>query len=222
MTTISTTTEPGGRELAAATPSTNATVRIDIEIETLGSDAPAPAELIPLFHQLIHEQVLDDLLIDVADYSHVPEGPGLVLVGHDAVYHYRDRAGGPPGRRSLVYSRRRESWRPVEPPSPRARLRAALRNTPAAAHALEQRLGERLRWDTRSLEVTFNDRLTAPHAQATRLAWRPEVESRVAATFADGRPRVVDRGEDPRERVGFRVDGSAWVEPLEAVLGRLE
>jgi hypothetical protein len=231
MNTISTTTRPSGAtasgalSLPGAARSAAATVRIDVELATLGSEAPAPRELIPLFHELVREQGLDDLLIDVADYSHVPEGPGLVLVGHDAVISYRDRIGGPAGQRSLLYSRRRESWRAVEPGSatgvPAARLRAALRSTLAVAALLEQRLGERMRWDTRSFDVLLNDRLHAPNADAARLAWRPEVEALAARLFPEAQPRVVDRGEDPREQAGFRIEGSAWAEPLEAVLGRL-
>jgi len=213
----------------AVTPAPASTVRVDVEIATLGdARAPepwAPADLIPLFHQLIREQALDDLLIDVADYSHVPEGPGLVLVGHDAILSYGERPGDAAGERvsraRLVYSRRRESWRAVEPATPAARLRAALRNTLAAARMLEQRLGERMRWDTRAFEVTLNDRLNAPHADATRLAWRSEVEALAAASYPESRPRVVDRGEDRRARVGFRVEGSAWVEPVDALLARL-
>ncbi|HVS66368.1 MAG TPA: hypothetical protein VMT85_23015 [Thermoanaerobaculia bacterium] len=221
MTTTSITAGPAGREASEAARSAASTVRLDVEIATLGSEAYAPGELIPLFHELIREQALDDLLIDVADYSHVPEGPGLVLIGHDAVISYRDRLGGPAGQRSHLYSRRRESRRPLEPATPAARLRSALRNTLAAARVLEQRLGERMRWDTRSFEVTLNDRLHAPHADATRLAWRPEVEALAARICADARFRVTDRGGDPRERVGFLVEGSAWVEPLDAILARI-
>ena len=226
MTTSSITSESSGHESTGLESSRSAlsaasTVRVEVEIATLGTEAYAPRELIPLFHELIREQALDDLLIDVADYSHVPEGPGLVLVGHDAVISYRDRLGGPAGRRSLLYSRRRESWRPVEPATPASRLRAALCNTLAAGRVLEQRLGERMRWDTRSFEVTLNDRLSAPHGDATRLTWRSEIEGLAAATYPDARARIVVRGEDSRERLGFLVEGSVWVEPVEAILGRI-
>src|SRR5665213_247713 len=39
--------------------------------------------LIPVFHSWIENQNGDGLLIDVADYSHVPSGPGVVLIGHE-------------------------------------------------------------------------------------------------------------------------------------------
>src|SRR5579864_7258065 len=49
---------------------------------------PASLEpLIPVFHGWIEKQsATDELLIDVADYSHVPAGPGIVLIGHEGNY----------------------------------------------------------------------------------------------------------------------------------------
>ena len=38
---------------------------------------------IPVFHRWIQRNVCEELLIDVADYRHVPAGPGVLLVGHD-------------------------------------------------------------------------------------------------------------------------------------------
>src|SRR5512141_809613 len=45
-----------------------------------------PAAVIPLFHTWIQGQVFEELLLDIADYSHVPDGPGVVLIGHEADY----------------------------------------------------------------------------------------------------------------------------------------
>ena len=51
--------------------------------------AKAPVDLaaaIPVFHRWIQEGACEELLIDVADYRHVPAGPGVVLIGHEANY----------------------------------------------------------------------------------------------------------------------------------------
>src|SRR3989304_4572165 len=45
-----------------------------------------PPRFIDVFHQWIQEQTVPELLIDVADYCHVPDGPGVVLVAHEADY----------------------------------------------------------------------------------------------------------------------------------------
>jgi len=44
------------------------------------------AAVVPVFHTWIQGQIFDELLLDVADYSHVPDGPGVVLIGHEADY----------------------------------------------------------------------------------------------------------------------------------------
>ena len=41
---------------------------------------------IPVFHRLIQRGLVEGLVIDVADYRHVPDGPGVLLVGHDVDY----------------------------------------------------------------------------------------------------------------------------------------
>jgi hypothetical protein len=51
---------------------------------------------IPVFHRWIREAKLDELLIDVADYTHVPRGIGVLLVGHGsdvAIDQGEDRPG---------------------------------------------------------------------------------------------------------------------------------
>src|SRR5713226_1464167 len=55
------------------------------------AEGPAIADLdlagaIPVFHRWIQQSVCEELLIDVADYRHVPAGPGVLLVGHEANY----------------------------------------------------------------------------------------------------------------------------------------
>ena len=43
-------------------------------------------DAIPVFHRWIQKRNLPEMLIDVADYSHVPEGPGVLLIAHEANY----------------------------------------------------------------------------------------------------------------------------------------
>src|SRR4051812_16123636 len=38
--------------------------------------------LIPVFHRWIKQRALPELTIDIANYGHVPQGPGVVLIGH--------------------------------------------------------------------------------------------------------------------------------------------
>ena len=39
-------------------------------------------KLVPVFNEwILNKKIDDELLIDVADYAHVPQGPGVVLIG---------------------------------------------------------------------------------------------------------------------------------------------
>ena len=50
------------------------------------ADGFAILKLIPVYHRWIQQNALEDLLIDVADYSHVPSGPGVMLIAHEGNY----------------------------------------------------------------------------------------------------------------------------------------
>ncbi|RMH11568.1 MAG: hypothetical protein D6698_16165, partial [Gammaproteobacteria bacterium] len=41
-------------------------------------------KVVEIFHRWVQGQVLPLVLIDVADYTHVPNGPATLLVGHRA------------------------------------------------------------------------------------------------------------------------------------------
>src|SRR5579863_1712270 len=58
--------------------------------------------LIPIFHGWIRDRVFEELLLDVADYRHVPEGPGVMVIGHQANYSV-DNAGN---RLGVRYNRK--------------------------------------------------------------------------------------------------------------------
>jgi hypothetical protein len=64
-------------------------------------DLPA---FIPLFQRWIREGLVEGVPIDVANYAHVPNGPGIVLVGHEGDYAL-NMAEGRPG---LRYTHKRE------------------------------------------------------------------------------------------------------------------
>src|SRR4051812_30443994 len=59
-------------------------------------------DLIPIFHRWIRDNVLPGTLIDVADYAHVPAGPGILLISHDAFYSVDNREN----RLGFLYNQR--------------------------------------------------------------------------------------------------------------------
>ncbi len=125
---------------------------------------PAEVDLqdfIPVFHDWIQHQCLDELLIDVVDYRHVHNGPGVMLIAHDAHYAM-DMADG---RMGLLYSRRRETH-PTRNAiqSVTERLQSVVQCALTACQLLEAEpsLQGRLRFRTDELLLRVNDRLVSP------------------------------------------------------------
>lgn len=60
--------------------------KFGIKLFAVDADKIDILKLIPMYHRWIQQDALDDLLIDVADYSHVPAGPGIMLIAHEGNY----------------------------------------------------------------------------------------------------------------------------------------
>ena len=155
-------------------------------------DVPSGVELeefIPVFHDWIQIQQLEELLIDVADYRHVPQGPWVVLIAHDAHYTM-DLAEG---RLGLLYSRRRETH-----PSRCAihrvedRLRSVWHCALTACQGLEAypALHGRLQFRGNELLLRCNDRLQAPNTPATYDELCQHLEPFLAALYPGQRVEV--------------------------------
>lgn len=128
-------------------------------------------EFVPVFHRWIQSQALSGhQLIDVADYDHVMDGPGIVLVSYEANIH-ADQGYGKPG---LLYRRKQPTGG-----SFRERLRATFGHTLKAAALLEAEPSLAGRAKIRTEEASFLvfDRLLAPNSAQTFNSVREELES---------------------------------------------
>jgi hypothetical protein len=170
-----------------------------IQVKLYASSAPEPDQLVPVFHGWIREKKLDELAIDVADYEHVHEGPGVVLVGHQFDYYW-DLGEGRPG---LVYTRKREA------PAPETRLLDAVRRALVGCRLLEQDPSlAGLAWKTDELLVKLPDRLRAPADEAGYAAFKAELEPVVSKLYA-GAKVTIERVGEKRDVLGARVKASA-------------
>jgi len=149
---------------------------INVKIYVDGDLAIDPAGFIDVFHEWIRERTLDELLVDVADYRHVPAGPGVMLIGHEADYSM-DNAGD---RWGLRYNRKA-----AVDGSNDDRLRQALRSAAHACQLLEAHFNgpEPLRFSRREFELFINDRALAPNTPETFAACRPILESFLASAL---------------------------------------
>ena len=126
--------------------------------------------LIPVFHSWIRDKVFDELLLDIADYQHVPDGPGVVLIGFEGDYSVDNTDH----RLGVRYNRKT----PLDG-SNQDRLKQAARAALTAAQRLDadSRLNGTFRISGQEIEIFFNDRLLAPNTEATRKTAEPELKS---------------------------------------------
>lgn len=159
------------------------------------------APFIPLFHRFIQDQSVEGLLIDVADYSHVPDGPGIILIGHDVDYGM-DLTGGRAGL--LVTAKRNESEELAE------LLRTTLRRAHVAMRAIESDAEAGVAFDTAVLEVRVLDRLVVSgNADADFEQLRAAVEPLLRDLYAGSEIGLLCAVGDTRQAVGLRLEAGA-------------
>jgi hypothetical protein len=163
-----------------------------------------------VFNSWIQRKVTEELLIDVADYAHVVDGPGLILIGHEANYSL-DQTGG---RLGLLYNRKAN----VEGNN-RDRLAQAFRSALKAAQLLEKEQG--LKFDAQAVQVIVNDRLLAPNTETTRTKLQPDLDAFFNGLYG-GANYTIDsyKPSDPRERFTVTVHANQPAK-LEALLRNL-
>lgn len=155
-----------------------ATERLDESLESY----------IPVFHRWIREEVVaDELLIDVADYTHVPKGIGVVLIGHGADYAI-DQSEGRPG---LLFNRKRAL------PEGKELVSDALARALDAARLIEsdsEATGPR-GFSSTEILFRFVDRLYLKNDDESLARVRPALEAALAKHFPDAKFTLEREGE---------------------------
>lgn len=169
-------------------------------------------KLIPMYHRWIQQNALEDLLIDVADYSHVPAGPGVMLIAHEGNYAL-DETGHERG--VLYYSKH-----PL-PGELSERFAQVARKALKAAQLMsgDAELEGALNLPGNRLQFFANDRLVAPNTDTAYAELEPALTSFLNRLYA-GAPYTLQREVDPKERLSVRVHAEGEV-PLETLLERL-
>lgn len=165
---------------------------------------------VPVFHQWIQKKrVPDHLLIDVADYSHVWQGPGIMLVSHEANFSL-DQEGG---RLGLLYQRKRAFPEGVDP------LTASLKAVLGACVMLEEEKGLSVRFEGDRLDIQLNDRIVAPVSGESYAAVEKKLTAVLGRLYPGGKLKLT-RSEDPRNRPRILVESGDKV-AVKTLLGRL-
>lgn len=188
--------------------------RFSLKIFAEPASAGEPSTIIPVFHTWIQEHAVPGLLIDVADYTHLVDGPSVLLAAHEANYAL-DETGGRPG---LSYTRKQ----PLEGAFG-DRLAVAAAALITAARRLEQdtarMTGGGIVFPGNEIEFASNDRLAAPRTPDTESALREELAAFGDRLFGDADVEVQPL-DDP-VRLGFSLKTAGTV-PLDMLLSRVE
>ncbi len=178
-----------------------------------GAQLQDEADLIPIFHEWIRLKKLEGTLIDVADYRHVPEGPGVMLISHEinyAVDHVEDQLG--------LSAQRKLSRQGVQEHNHVDRIVNLVRATARFGTLLEAdpRLKDQLHLSGEQFYYRSNDRLQAPNTEAAFTELKPDLEA-AAATLYPGKSasitRIVEVDGDPLTAL-VRVDESIPITTL--------
>ena len=149
--------------------------RINAKLFVTDKTAVSLPAIVPVFHRWIQTQAVPGLLIDVADYKHVEDGPGILIVGHEGDYALDQENG----RSGLLYTRKRE-W-PTADFKDRLRLVIGLAVQAAQLLAADETLNLDFRTD--EIQLSFPDRLNAPNTPDTLAALQDDIIAVLAEVY---------------------------------------
>jgi hypothetical protein len=150
---------------------------------------------VALFHEWIQQGALPGVLLDVADYTHVPDGPGVILVGHATTFAL-DRGDG---RFGLLAQRRRPDS------DARSGIASVVRELLEVATRLEadKRLDGGLVFDRSILRIEVNDRLHARNTDASFEELAPIARDVIAEVLGSSALAIERVENDPRDRLAL-------------------
>ena len=166
-------------------------INIKLYLENL--ESVRLADFAAVFNTWIQQQRLEELLVDVADYLHVHNGPGIMLIGHEADYSLDNRAG----RLGLLYNRKEQLEGTTA-----EKLTQAVRAALTAAQILEKENG--LKLSGSEIQVIVNDRLLVPNTAETFAALEADIRS-IFNQLYDGAAYSLSHNDDRRERFTVNV-----------------
>ncbi|MSU70130.1 MAG: hypothetical protein EXS39_05020 [Opitutaceae bacterium] len=156
-----------------------------------------PAKVVDVFHQWVAKQTVPGvLLVDVAELLHVPKGPGVIAVGHEADYAL-DHTGNIWG---VLYRRK----------TPLAgsngdRIAQSVREAARTGLLLQEAFAGALKFSRTTLELIVNDRALAPNTPETYAAALPEIETALKSLLGHSEFKITRHDQEPRQRFGVTV-----------------
>ena len=148
-------------------------------------------DFIPVFQKWIQGQVITGhLLVDVHNYSHIHNGPGVLLVAHEGNFSI-DMADG---RTGLLYFQKQPG---VDAMKTALQACSLLENEPS--------FGGRVRFRKDELQVIANDRLLAPNDEKTFVELQPALSTALKGALGNADFKLSRVSNDPKERLTVQV-----------------
>jgi hypothetical protein len=157
----------------------------------------APETWFKTFNNWISAHNGSDVLLDVADYSHVPNGPVTLLLGHE----YDISIDDTDAKRGLLYNRKQPNGGGFA-----QQLSAAVRAACETCRRLE--VEEAVVFQGNELRLILNDRLNAPNTKNTHNAINDDLQAFLHQLY-DGSEVIAKRRKDTRQRftLDIRAEG---------------
>ena len=170
--------------------------KINVKVFAVEPNQVPLADFIDVFHGWI--QSSDGVYHDVADYSHMQAGPGIVLVADDANVSIDETDN----RRGLLFSQKRKL-----PGSNQEKLSATVRSALENCRRLEQEpaLRGKLKFSGNEVELVLNDRLVAPNIEEAFETIRPEMDFLARCLYGSANFTLFHNAKDPRQRLNVTI-----------------
>ena len=154
-------------------------------------------DFVPVFHNWIQDKAIDDhLLIDVMDYSHIPDGPGVMLIAHEGNFSL-DQESQQPG---IMYMRKTEIAGSFT-----ERFNTVLSTVIKAANCLnDNNIGKPVDFTPNSFRFIANDRLYAENTADNQDLYKQKVQKILDGKYPDSQFEFGDIS-DENERLAFTV-----------------
>lgn len=171
-----------------------------LTIKFLSDDLAAvtPLTFVSVFQGWIRDRALPGVLIDVANYGHVWQGPGVLLAGHERDYGIDQTYG----RSGLLVTGKR-GW---AADTLTGRVQETLTAAAQAAHLLQTAVPTHpLTFQTNEIEIGLLDRLHTPNDAATFAAVSPPIQTALTALTPDTTVHLAVLDADPRQPLRVRA-----------------
>ena len=155
-------------------------------------------EFIPVFHNWIQDKVVSDhILIDVVDYSHIPDGPGVMLIAHEGTFSL-DQENQQSG---IMYMRKTELEGDFK-----ERFIHVLSNAIQAANRLrDNTINKKIDFIHNSFRFITNDRRVAGNTIANQNLYKDKVQKALTEKYSIYELEYKDISKE-NERLAFTVN----------------